>query len=388
MKDRYDVCVIGAGVVGLAIARELTTENYNEKFSVVVLDAKDGPGGETSLNNSGVLHSGLHEKTGSLKANLAHEGSRLARNFAEEHDVPIRQTGMLIAIPKGAAAEGLWKEWIILYDLWRKGNAQNIAFNFLTQRGIRAKEPHIKARAGIFIHDVWVVDAPAFMKAFIKSASLRKVEFQFKQTVIAIEKREDEFIITTTHSRIRAKTIINAAGLYADDIANMALSEKRYKIYPWRGEYYEIINSQKQKLIRGLVYPALPENSAGKGIHFSPRPNGRMFLGPNAAPIKQKNDYTTNKTPPDIFLKMAKKFGIELSANDIVWSYSGIRPKLSPVPKEDDFIISVDSKKPLLVNCIGIESPGLSAGMAIAKQICNMPETYKLLDHIKEKSPA
>ncbi len=386
MHDYYDVCVIGAGVVGSAIARELATENFNEKFSIIVLDAKKCPGGETSLNNSGVLHSGLHEKRGSLKARLAHEGSRLARNFAEEHNVPIRHTGMLIAIPKGAILGGLWKEWRTLWRLWRNGQAQNIPIEFLAPYGIHTKEPNIRACAGIFMKDVWVVDSRAFVEALTKSAILRKVEFQFNQTVIAIKKCEREFVITTSHGIIRAKAIINAAGLYADDIANMALCEKRYQIYPWRGEYYEIVNPKKRNLVNGLVYPALPENSAGKGIHFSPRPNGRMFLGPNTVPLEQKNDYAMNKTPPDIFLAAARKFLPELEASDIEWSYSGIRPKLSRELHEEDFCISIDSKNPLLINCVGIESPGLSAGMGIAKYICALPLVYRTLDHIEEKN--
>ena len=386
MRDYYDVCIIGAGVVGSAIARELATENFNEKFSIVVLDAKKSPGGETSLNNSGVLHSGLHEKPGSLKARLAHKGSRLARDFAKEHEVPIRHTGMLIAIPKGAVVGGLWKEWRMLWRLWRNGRAQNIPIEFLTRHGIHKKEPHIKARAGIFIPNVWVIDSRKFVEALTRSAILRNVEFQFDQAVIAIKKRDCEFIITTSHGDIRTKAIINAAGLYADDIANMALSENRYRIYPWRGEYYEIINPKKRNLVHGLVYPALPENSAGKGIHFSPRPNGRMFLGPNAVPIERKNDYTKNKTPSDVFLDAARKFLPELTANDIEWSYSGIRPKLSREPCEEDYRISVDSVKPLLVNCVGIDSPGLSAGMGIAKYICTLPPVYTTLDHIEEKN--
>ncbi len=386
MRDYYDVCIIGAGVVGSAIARELAVEHFNEKFSIAVIDAQKEPGGEISRRNSGVLHSGLHEKPGSLKARMAYAGSHLARAFAEEHGVPLKHTGMLIAIPYGAMSHGLWKEWRTLLRLWRHGSAQGIAFRFLTASKVSKREPAIRARAGIFINDVWVVDYRAFVRALTTSAVQHAVEFNFCQRVVVIERSGCEFTITTEHNRIRTKALINAAGLYADDIATMALGEKRYTIYPWRGEYYEIISPLRKHLVRGLVYPAIPDNSVGKGIHFSPRTDGRMFLGPNAVPVSDKQDYESNKTPPDVFLQAARRFFPYLRERDIRWSYSGIRPRLSNEPHEGDFIISVDMERPLLINCVGIDSPGFSASMAIAKYIANQRPLYHVLDHLKEKA--
>jgi glycerol-3-phosphate dehydrogenase len=126
-------------------------------------------------------------------------------------------------------------------------------------------------------------------------------------------------------------------------------------------------------LIKRPVYPALPPQATGKGIHFSPRPNGRLYLGPNEMPVIDKTDYTSHKTPPGLFVEALRKFFPPLDERDLRWGYSGIRPRVVANGRfKSDFIVSVDREDPLLIDLIGIESPGLSAALALARHVCDL----------------
>lgn len=364
----HDAAIVGAGVVGCAIARELTGRYPDKK--IVVLDKAWTFGTETSARNSGVLHSGLHQKPGSLKARLAHQGSRLAIRYHEEKRLPIMNTGMLVAISAQAIRGGLWKEMKSLWTLIKRGREQGIKFRFLWPWGVKKIEPHIRAMGGIYIPSVWVIDPIKFVHSLWQDSMTGNVHYYFSNPVLRIEMRSDSYLVKTARTEIETRFLINAAGLYADEISAMA-GVNAYKIYPWRGEYYEVCK-EKAHLVRHLVYPAVPHDYPGKGIHFSPRVDGRLFLGPNAHPVPTKSSYEELPTPKAEFLDAVQRFCPEIGADDITWAYSGIRAKLSDTPQEDDFVISIDRAKPLLLNLVGIESPGLSSSMAIAEYCCDM----------------
>jgi len=365
---KCDIVVIGAGVAGCAIARELSRKHPEKK--IVVLEKREGVGLEASSLNSGVLHTGLHQKPGSLKARLAFEGNKLAVRYHQEKNLPIMNCGMLVAIPWSALWSGLMKELGSLLGLIRRGREQRINFKFLGPVSVKKIEPRIRAMGGIFIPAVWVIDSIRFVRELWKDAVANGVSFFFSSGVEKIEISGSSYCVKAGRLKVETGILINAAGVFSDEIAAMA-GILKYKIYPWRGEYYEIIG-KKRKIISHLVYPAAPKNSPSKGIHFGPRLDGRLFLGPNARSVPRKNYYEEDKTPKEEFLKAAKKFFPELEESELVWSYSGIRPKTADTPAEDDFIISIDRAKPLLLNLVGIESPGLSAAMAIAEYCCAM----------------
>jgi L-2-hydroxyglutarate oxidase LhgO len=196
----------------------------------------------------------------------------------------------------------------------------------------------------------------------------------FNNPVVAIEDEGAAYLVSTDRQQLRAGCLINAAGLHADDIAALALSSSKYSIRPLRGEYYEAVTPSKKRLIRGLVYPALPPGATGKGIHFSPRPNGQLFVGPNEVPVRDKSDYQSRKTPPGIFLDALRKFLPALEESDLRWAYSGIRPCVRTGRNtKSDFIVAVDRETPLLINVVGIESPGLSAALALARHVSDLP---------------
>ena len=385
----YDVCIVGAGIVGCAIARELALRRWASTLRIVVLERHEQAGEETSRRNSGVLHSGIHEHPFSLKGRLAREGSALAVAYAVDRGIPLLRTGMVIAIAWDDVRQGLWREIAMLRRLWFNAWKTKTRVMFMMRSGLRAWEPNLHALCGIVIPSVAVIDSFAFVQSLRADAEAKGVEFAFNHRVIGIEADPSAVVVTTERHRFRAGCLINAAGLYADDIAALALHERKYTIHPLRGEYYEVIPESKRRLIGRLIYPALPPHSAGKGIHFSPRPNGQLFLGPNAVPIDDKADYTSRRTPPSLFVGALRKFLPALEEQDLRWAYAGIRPRVA-VGNGDksDFIISADREDPPLVNLVGIESPGLSASLAIARHVAALSCIQKRFnDSSRKDSP-
>ena len=376
--NTYDVCIVGAGVVGCAIARELVHRRWDTPLRVVVLEQHDRVAEETSGRNSGVLHSGIHEHPSSLKGQLAREGSALAVSYALEHGIPLLRTGMVIAISWEDVRRGLWREMSTLRRLLVNAWKTNIRVSFVTPSGLHAWEPNLHACCGIIIPSVSVIDPLAFVQSLRTDSEATGAEFAFNNRVIDIEADATVYIVTTDRQRFRAACIINAAGLHADDIAALALRYKKYSICPVRGEYYELVTPEKRSLIGRLVYPALPPQATGKGIHFSPRPNGQLFVGPNAVAIQDKTDYTSRKTPPSVFVEALQKFVPTLEKGDLEWGYSGIRPcVMTGNGRRSDFIIAVDSESPPLINLVGIESPGLSAALALARHVAELLRIQK-----------
>ena len=372
--NTYDVCIVGAGVVGCAIARELGSRRWPRPPRIIVVERHGRPGEETRGRNRGVLHSGIHEHPGSLKARLAREGSTLALAYAAERTIPLLRSGMVIAISREDIRRGLWREASMLRRLWLNAWRSNIRMSFVTAAGLRAREPNLRGLCGIVIPSVSVIDSPAFVQTLKLDSEAHSVEFAFDNRVVGIEHEHAAYLVTTDRRQVRADCLINAAGLHADDIAALALSSSKYSIRPLRGEYYEVITPYKKRLIRGLVYPALPPGATGKGIHFSPRPNGQLFVGPNEVPVGDKSDYQSQKTPPAVFLEALHKFLPVLDESDLRWAYSGIRPcVMSGGGKKSDFIVAVDREVPLLINVVGIESPGLSAALALARHVSDLP---------------
>jgi glycerol-3-phosphate dehydrogenase len=372
--NTYDVCIVGAGVVGCAIARELMQRRWEAPLRIVVIEQHDRVAEETSGRNSGVLHSGIHEPPCSLKGQLAREGSALAVSYALERGIPLLRTGMVIAVSWEDVRRGLWREMSTLRRLFVNAWKTGIQVSFVTPSRLHAWEPNLHACCGIIIPSVSVIDPLAFVQSLRTDSETAGAEFAFNNRVIGIDEDAASYIVTTDRQWVRATCLINAAGLYSDDIAALALHHKKYNICPVRGEYYELVTPEKRSLIGRLVYPALPPHATGKGIHFSPRPNGKLFVGPNEVAIQDKTDYTSRKTPPSMFVEALQKFVPTIEERDLEWAYSGIRPCImTGNGRKSDFIIAVDSESPSLINLVGIESPGLSAALALARHVAELP---------------
>jgi glycerol-3-phosphate dehydrogenase len=271
---------------------------------------------------------------------------------------------MLIAVPYGSVRAGLWREVGALWNLWRQGRRHQIAFRFLTTPGAVLEIAPIRAFCGIFIPTVSVISLEALADNLIKDAESSRTQFVFGNEVHAIQVSKSIHVVETPGGTFEARVLINAAGLGAPTISVMA-GGPRYDIEYIRGDYYELAGGVARWNIRTLVYPAMPPRSRSKGIHFGPRTDGRLYLGPSAT-------LPAEPPPKDLFLAAARKFLPDIHNDDLRWAYSGIRPKLATTGGMSDFAIRLDRSSPPLINLIGIDSPGLSASMAIAAHVARM----------------
>jgi glycerol-3-phosphate dehydrogenase len=357
----FDVCIIGGGgIVGCAIARELALRG----FSVVALEKHDAVCCETSGLNSRVIHSGFHEVPGSLKATLARQGSALIIQYARERAIRTLHTGMLIAVPHGAIQSGVWREATSLWNLWKQGRKQHIKFRFvLTPESVRKIAP-IQALGGIFIPTVCVIDLEAFAESLLSEAMKAGASYFFQDEVLAIARDNHGYVVKTARSEIRTHAVVNSAGLAAPAVSRMA-GGPSYEIEFLRGDYYELVGGIDRWGIRTLIYPAMPPGSASKGIHFGPRTDGKLYIGPSASPASQA-------APKQVFLEAARRFLPDVRDADLQWAYAGTRPKNKSGGRNSDFIIRAERAAPPLINLIGIDSPGLSSSLAIANYVAEM----------------
>ena len=357
----FDVAIIGAGgIVGCAIARELAGRG----LSVAGIEKHPTACQETSGLNSRVIHSGFHEIPGTLKAGLAHEGSQLMIRYAGERGIKLLRTGMLIAIPHGGIRAGLWREADSLWTLWRQGRRQAIPFEFVvTPGGVRRIAP-IHALGGIYIPSVCVVDLEALAESLVRDATAAGAQFFYDSEVVGIDVTASHHVVHFTRGVLEARHLINSAGLAAHEISQMA-GGPSYDIEFIRGDYYELNGGIERWGIRTLVYPAMPPHSRSKGIHFGPRTNGRLYIGPSATP-------TSQPAPKPVFLEAAQKFLPEIRDDDLSWAYAGVRPKRATHNGTSDFTIRLERAVPPFINLIGIDSPGLSASMGIAQYVLKL----------------
>jgi len=355
----FDACIIGAGIVGCAIARELAQRG----LSVIVIEKHETACEETSGLNSRVIHSGFHETAGTQKAQLALAGSKQIIEYAESRGIPFLRTGMLIAVPYGSVRAGLWREAGALWNLWRQGRRHHIPFRFLTTPRRVLEIAPVRALGGIFIPTVVVIGLEVLAQKLIEDARASAAQFVFGNEVRGITVAKTNHVVETEAATFEARALINAAGLGASAISAMAAGP-RYDIEFIRGDYYELEGGVARWNIRTLVYPAMPPRSRSKGIHFGPRTDGRLYLGPSATPISEKPS-------KELFLAAARKFLPDIRDEDLHWAYSGIRPKLVTAGAAD-FVIRLDRSSPPLINLVGIDSPGLSASMAIAAYVAEI----------------
>ena len=363
-----NVVIIGAGIVGCATALKIK-ENFPEK-TVIVLEKNPGPFMETSLYNSGVIHSGVHQKSNHLKSALALKGGPMLIDFCEKNNVPHRKTGMLVVVSTKDLFS-LITETKSLFLLLRNCHKQKIPVKFLTSFGVKKIESNLKALFGIFLPNIWIVDQPSLGKKLVKTGTDKGILYAFNTEAEIIAKREKAYEIGTNKQTFKAKIVINASGVWSDKIAAMA-GFNNYKIYPYRGEYYEVISEKKNLLQSTLVYPALPPGSPVKGIHLTKTTDGRMLIGPNAKPWSDKKDNFSVQTPKKEFLDAVKRFFPQITEDDIEWRKSGLRAKTNPGVGENDFIVKKECENPTFINLIGIESPGFTSSFAIGEYVVEL----------------
>ena len=354
-----DVAVIGAGVTGLASALALAKRGA----SVAILERESRAGHGTSTRNSGVIHAGLYYPAGSLKAQLCVEGRDRMYAFCAEHHVPHRRSGKLVVAHNPHELQDL-------DALYRRASDNGVRSELVDQTFIRQREPHVlSATAALWSPDSGIVEAEAFVKTLANLCRDADVALVVASPLIGAEVHERAIELVTPHERFEARTVVNAAGLYADDVSRV-LGGTAFKIYPCRGEYAELAPSRRN-WVNGLVYP-LP-HGVGLGVHLVKTTWGSVLLGPTTCYVDAPDDYESNRLPLEAFVDPARALLPELTIADLQPGGTGIRAKLhGPEQAFADFIVERDQRNPRLIQASGIDSPGLTSSLAIGRLVADI----------------
>jgi L-2-hydroxyglutarate oxidase LhgO len=356
--ERIDVAVIGGGVTGLASARAIASTGA----SVCLLERHPRPGMDTSTHNSGVIHAGLYYPAGSLKARLCVAGRDLMYEFCARYGVPHVRSGKLIV----AHDEHEVRE---LETLQRRGAGNGVAGLEIVDRAfIVSREPAVNTRFALWSPDSGIVNAEEFVKALLRTGTDAGVMFLPGTKLIGADREADGMVLTTERESILARVVVNAAGLYADDVSRL-LGGETFTIYPCRGEYAEFTPA-KRSLVNGLVYPLPHRSGHGLGVHLVRTTGGQVWLGPTIRYQERKDDYENDREPLEAFAESARRLIDGVTVDDLRLSGSGIRAKLHP-PSESfaDFLIRRDRVNPAIVQASGIDSPGLTSSLAIGNLV-------------------
>jgi L-2-hydroxyglutarate oxidase LhgO len=356
--EQIDVAVIGGGVAGLASARAIALGGS----SVCVLERHPRAGLDTSTHNSGVIHGGIYYPAGTLKARLCVEGRHLMYEFCAKHHVPHARCGKIIAANDD-------QEIAELNALLARGRANGVEGLELVDPGFVAKrEPSVHALAALYSPETGVVNAEEFVKALLRSAEDAGAIFLPGTRLLGADRKPDGIALRTERETILTRRVVNAAGLYADEVSAM-LGGERFTIYPCRGEYAEFTPA-KRSLVNALVYPPPLASGHGLGTHLVRTVDGAVWLGPTAKYQDRKDDYESDRLPVESFLEPARRLLRGVMLEDLRLSGSGIRAKLHP-PKEAfaDFLIRRDRENPAVVQAAGIDSPGLTSSLAIGNLV-------------------
>jgi glycerol-3-phosphate dehydrogenase len=372
-RDRASVVIIGGGVVGCAIARELSASIGD----VFLLEQSPKLGLATSTRNSGVIHSGIYYPQNSFKARFCVEGNRLTKEFCAVHGVPHSNCGKIVVAANDS-------EIPVLERLAKNGERNGVAgLRMLTREGIRQREPHVSAVAALEVPSTAIVSAEELVKAYARVALENGASVLTHARVVGLEACADSVRVTVeigdpadsvsvTTEIVEAQCVVNSAGLYADEVAAL-LGNSSYRIYPVRGEYAEV-GRGRGDLVRALVYPVPHADQLSLGVHLTRTLWGTVLVGPTARYIAAKDDYEHDRLPVEEFWQSARVLLPELELADLRLAYSGIRPKLVP-PHEHhiaDFVIERDPVCARAIHLVGIESPGLTAAPAIARHVAAM----------------
>jgi glycerol-3-phosphate dehydrogenase len=373
--DQTNILIIGGGVVGCAVARAVSARWQD----VFLVEQNPKLGMATSSRNSGVIHSGIYYPKNSLKARHCVEGNRLTYEFCKKHNVPFRHTGKLVVAANTHEEEEL-------AALKKKGEDNGVeGLRLIGAAEIRKREPHIAGAAAIEVPSTGIVSAEELVHAYARIATGQGAEIVTRARVVSLEQVAGAIRVglrigdedDVQDETIEARCVINAAGLYADEVAAL-LGNNSWKIYPVRGEYCEV-RGPRASLINDLVYPLPHAHGLSLGVHFTKTLWGTVLVGPTATYVEGKDNYERDRLPIADFAESAKTLLPEIEEKDLQLGYSGLRPKLVPPDGKGiaDFVITRDPAVPQAIQLVGIESPGLTAAISIAEHVAQLvAETF------------
>lgn len=366
----YDILITGGGVVGLVAASVLAEKG----LKIVLAERHPSFGYETSSRNSEVIHAGIYYPENSLKAKLCVTGNKSLYSWCEKYKVPFNKIGkFIVAVNKDEEED--------LENLFNQANLNGVDGIFkVTENEIKKKEPNVKAYSALWSPSTGIIDSHKLMESLYEKAKDNDVDFAWNHAVINISNLNDGYEVTLKTPdcdifSINCKSFINAAGLDCDTIAGLAginIDDAGYRLQFVRGHYFRI-NSSKKSMVKHLIYPRPQKKIYGLGIHVTIDMNGELKLGPDVEYLSNRvQDYSVSSSLKDKFYLAASQYLPELKAEDIYPDQAGIRPKLiSEGGVFRDFIIKEESDRglPGLINLIGIESPGLTSCLEIARMV-------------------
>ena len=373
--SQHDIIIIGAGGVGCAAARELACmapdcckasgePARRDRLRIAVLEKECDVAAATSGRNSAVVHAGFNNKPGSLMARLCVEGNQGFEALARELDIPYKKTGKVLAAFDSEDME-------ILARIRSQGEANGCrGLRLIDENELRTLVPGCGGIGGMLSPETAIFDPFTYCIALAENALDNGVRFHFNSEVTDITKSAQSFRVTTSAGDLyEAPVLINCAGLGAAKISEMA-GVPGYRIYPCRGEYF-ILDKVADDLLRVPVYPAPKPGIGGLGVHLTPTIDGNIIIGPSAEYINDDSDYSCTADIMNKLFSEAQMLLPAISRKHIIGNFAGIRPKLAP-PGEGgyrDFVIKEEENCPGLINLIGIESPGLTASVPIARMV-------------------
>ena len=371
MDNKSDVLVIGAGVIGCAIARELS----RFKIKITLLEKEVDVGSGVSKGNSGVLHTGLYYSKGSLKAKLCVEGRLMFPALAKQLDVPYRLCGKHVIARTEEELEDL-------KDLKAVGEGNGVeGLTIISGEELKKREPRLDALYALYSPVAGIFPPYLFTIALAENALNNDVKIHVNTKVSAIKQANGGYKVTTNQGDFYTTFVVNSAGLYADKISAMVGLDD-YKLYPCRGEYL-LLDKTCGDLVSSMVYPVPPKIAGVLGVHLTPTIDGNIMIGPTEEFIDSREDTRTTREKIEELVEGAKDLLPPIPINQIIYGFAAVRSKITP-PEEKtsrDFIIREELEN--FINMIGMESPGLTSSPAIAKLIVQMVK--KRMD-LKEKA--
>jgi len=392
---KYDIIIIGAGIVGLATALKIKEKSPQKKL--LLIDKEDDVAAHQTGHNSGVIHSGLYYKPGSLKATNCINGYNMLVDFCEQHDVPFELCGKVVVATS--------KEEIpILNGLFTRGLANGLeGLKMLDKDEILDYEPHVNGLEGFLVPQTGIVNYSVVATKMKQLLEEVEADFAFGQPVTKINTTSSSVQVHAGDEQYEASTLINCAGLYADKIAEMSGDHPGIKIIPFRGEYYQL-KPEKEYLVKNLVYPVPDLDFPFLGVHFTRMQRGGVEAGPNAVLAYKREGYKKSDISFSEFYevlawpgfhKVAKEFwktGLgefyrsyskaaftkalqklipEIEKKDLVTGGSGVRAQACDRDGGliDDFLIHQSERT---INVLNAPSPAATSALSIGESLAKL----------------
>lgn len=363
MLMKYDIIIIGGGVIGCSIAYKLS----KYKLNVCLIDKEYDVSEGISKANSGVLHAGFNVNSNTLKSRFNVEGLELYPQLLNELGLEFNNCQKLVIAKNDDEVYHLKK----MYQTGLHNGVKGL--NIINSQQVKKLQPNVNCNAALLSSATSVISPYQVNIALAESSCVNGVKFYLGKEIVSIEKndKENKYITTDKNGMTwEAKVVINSAGMYSDIICNM-LDESPEKIYSNRGEYY-ILDNKASEVISMAIYPIPPKDGTGLGVHLTPTMHGNVLVGPSADYINSRSDVSNTRSVMDTMKKEIYSIVPKLKGVDFIKNYSGLRPKL--FKKNDkktfmDFQIFDSEINKGFINLIGIESPGLTAAPAIADYV-------------------